>query len=205
MDKYLGENSMKKLFILAIAVAAFVISGSSMVFAAEQDVATTGSAIASPYWQAEADNTYTFIGVANPSIAGNISRGVTIQAIQGDGTAGVSATFTVALGQTSKVFIIGTNHSTVNSSTVTDTAIQWISSTGYGYLVVKGEYVTVASTHAGTTVLIPSSSNYAGLLSVWGAIVKPGGTGFAMEFIGDLTDSIALSDSSTLATGGGLL
>tara|TARA_B100000315_G_scaffold241434_1_gene262311 strand:- start:160 stop:753 length:594 start_codon:yes stop_codon:yes gene_type:complete len=197
---------MKKLFLLTIAVAAFVISGSSMVFAAQQDVETTGQAIASPYWQAEADNTYTFLGIANPSISGNISRAVTVRAIQGDGTTGDSATFTVALGQTAKVFIIGTNHSTVNSSTVTDTSIQWISETGYGYVVVRGAYITVASALAGTPVLFPSSTGYAGILSVWGAIVKPGGTGFAMEFIGDLTDSIAVSTGLTgnNATSGGL-
>jgi len=29
------------------------------------------------------------------------------------------------------------------------------------------------------------------LMSVWGAVVVPGGTGFAMEFIGDMTDSSA--------------
>ena len=183
---------MNKLFLLTIAVAAFVISGSSMVFAAEQDVATSGSAIASPYWQAEVDNTYTFIGIANPSVAGNVSRGVTVVAVQGDGTAGDSASFTVALGQTTKVFIIGTNHSTVNTNTVTDTAIQWISETGYGYVVVKGSNNTLATTFGGSQVL-NTGNNSAGLLSVWGAIVKPGGTGFAMEFIGDLTDSVGVS------------
>ena len=193
---------MKKLCLLAIAIAAFVISGSSVVFAAEQDVSTSGSAVASPYWQAEENNTYTFIGIANPSISGNISRGVTVQAVQGDGTAGDSGTFTIALGQTAKVFIIGTNHSTVNSSTVTDSSIQWISETGYGYVVVKGAYITTLASLAGTRVLFPSSTGYAGVLSVWGAIVKPGGTGFAMEFIGDLTDSIAVSTG--LVVGGGL-
>ena len=202
---------MKKLCLLAIAIAAFVISGSSVVFAAEQDVSTSGSAVASPYWQAEENNTYTFIGIANPSISGNISRGVTVQAVQGDGTAGDSGTFTIALGQTAKVFIIGTNHSTVNSSTVTDTSIQWISETGYGYVVIKGDYTTNIASHAGTRVLFPSSTAFAGVLSTWGAIVKPGGTGFAMEFIGDLTDSVAVSLSwagsagnNNNATSGGL-
>jgi hypothetical protein len=34
--------------------------------------------------------------------------------------------------------------------------------------------------------------NFASTLSAWGAVVIPGGTGFAMEFIGDLSDTIAI-------------
>ncbi|MDP7555442.1 MAG: hypothetical protein QGF31_04600, partial [Nitrospinota bacterium] len=57
----------------------------------------------------------------------------------------------------------------------------WISVTGLGHVVIN----TIPGLNRTSAI-----ERQAELLSVWGAVVVPGGTGFAMEFIGDMTDSI---------------
>ncbi|HJN02808.1 MAG TPA: hypothetical protein QF836_07180, partial [Nitrospinota bacterium] len=83
-------------------------------------------------------------------------------------------------GSTAKVFISNTNHTTVNSNTVK--GANWISVTGLGHVVIN----TIPTSSS----IAAAQHSVAEILSVWGAVVVPGGTGFAMEFIGDMTDSI---------------
>ena len=192
---------MRKLGFLAIAVAALMVVGSSVAFA--DDIATGGSEIVSPYWQADANSIYTFIGISNPSITGNLSRAVTVKAINSDGSTGAAVVFTVAVGSSTKVFIANTNHSSVNSNTVS--GANWVSTTGSGHAVVAIEYLAAPNAQGLTaaSTLLPATLNAAGVLSVWGAIAVPGGSGFAMEFIGDLKDSIYSTTHFGTVIGGG--
>ncbi len=57
---------MRKSGFLVIALAALMVVGSSTAFAAS--LATDNSTIASPYYQADANCIYTFIGISNTSI-----------------------------------------------------------------------------------------------------------------------------------------
>jgi len=169
---------MKKLITVMIVAAALVVVGSSNnAFAAN---ATTNQSIVSPYWQADTNSVYTFVAISVPSIASVSSRQITVSAVTSDSRSDTTATtFTIGKGSTAKVFISNTNHTTVNSNTVK--GANWISVTGLGHVVIN----TIPNRSRTTTFQRPAE-----LLSVWGAVVVPGGTGFAMEFIGDMTDSI---------------
>ena len=187
---------MRKSGFLVIALAALMVVGSSTAFAAS--LATDNSTIASPYWQADANGIYTFIGISNPSISGNISRGITVTAMSAANTAGISVTFTISPATTTKVFITNTNHSSVNSATVT--GVQWIALTGSGQLVIAGAYG-----YDTDETLFDNTTGFVDLLSVWGAIVIPSSsTGFAMEFIGDMADSTSDSLTDGLGRFGGM-
>ena len=76
--------------------------------------------VVSPYWQTEGGGSYTFVAVTHSSLSGMASQiGVQINAITSAKTAYADAeTFTVSAGETKRVFIIPTNHSTINSTTV---------------------------------------------------------------------------------------
>ncbi|HJP18906.1 MAG TPA: hypothetical protein QF468_09660 [Nitrospinota bacterium] len=170
---------MKKLITVMIVAAALVVVGSSNnAFAAN---ATTNQSIVSPYWQADTNSIYTFIAVAVPSIAGATSRAVSVTAVTSTGQ--TAATLTIDVGTVGRFFIANTNHSSINSSAIT--GANWISTTGKGHVVIGA-----AAPDGGATVA--TGLNFASTLSAWGAVVIPGGTGFAMEFIGDLSDTIAI-------------
>ena len=179
---------MRRFCLVMIVVTALVVAGSSnKAFAANvyNDTAGTERSIIAPYWQADANSVYSFISIAVPSISSSISRQVTVAAVTSDSRSDVSQTITVDKGKSAKFFIANTNHSSVNSNTVKNA--NWIGVTGIGHVVI-----TALDTTGALTQQMPSTG---GGLSVWGAVVVPGGTGFAMEFIGDLTDSIGGSNS----------
>ncbi len=178
---------MRRFCLVMIAVAVLVVAGSSNNgFAA---TATQGTTVLSPYWQADTNSVYTFIAVTVPSISASFSRSVTVTAVStGSASDVVASTITVDKGNTARFFIANTNHSSVNSNTVsnlTGRQVQWITVTGQGHITIdvgSGNTFALGETHQ----LMGSKSNS---ISVWGAVVVPGGTGFAMEFIGDLSDS----------------
>jgi len=165
--------------------------------------------VASPYWQVDSSS-YTFIAVSHSSLSGMASQiGLKINAITSTGahydTAGAK-TFTISSGSTERVFIIPTNHATVNSTTVS--TAKFISGTtdySYGHLRINpvashpmlkffgnggfnADEVNNGAFH---------KDNGAGLrdvtmLTYWGSvIIEANTTGFAMEFVGDLNDSNA--------------
>ena len=177
---------MRRFCLVMIAVAVLVVAGSSNNgFAA---TATQGTTVLSPYWQADTNSVYTFIAVTVPSISASFSRSVTVTAVStGSASDVVASTITVDKGNTARFFIANTNHSSVNSNTVsnlTGRQVQWITVTGQGHITIdvgSGNTFAAGETHPNMTL---NDS-----ISVWGAVVVPGGTGFAMEFIGDLSDS----------------
>jgi hypothetical protein len=155
--------------------------------------------VVSPYWQVEMGGSYTFVAVSHSSLSGMASQiGVTVNAITSAGAAYDTAeTFTVSAGTTKRVFIIPTNHASINSTTVTDAAfLAGASDFTYGHV-----RITPAASHPQlkeATNTVPKSGRGDGfrdttMLTYWGSvIVEANTTGFAMEFIGDLNDSITL-------------
>ena len=169
---------MRKFCFVMMVVAALLVTISSN-HASAANLSRTESVV-SPYWQADTNSVYTFVAISVPSTAGVFSRQISIAAVTSDSRADTTATtFTVGKGSTAKVFISNTNHTTVNSNTVK--GANWISVTGLGHVVIN----TIPNLQRTT-----AQQRQAETLSVWGAVVVPGGTGFAMEFIGDMTDSI---------------
>ena len=194
---------MKRFCLVMIVVAALVVAGSSnnafAAVAANSNVISNNQVAISPYWQADANSVYTFIAVSVPSLQFSVSRQVTVTAVTSDSRSAASATATVWKGSTKRFFIANTNHSSVNNNTVT--GVNWISVTGRGHVVIT----TVPANSDRHDTALPHCA-IAGVdhLSLWGAVVVPGGTGFAMEFIGDMTDSQGYSLSYPAAFEQGL-
>ena len=163
--------------------------------------------VASPYWQVGSDS-YTFIAVSHSSLSGMASQiGLTINAITSTGahydTAGAK-TFTISSGSTERVFIIPTNHATVNSTSVS--TAKFISGTtdySHGHLRINpvASHPMLKFFGNGGYNLTPVTGghrdNGAGfrdvtMLTYWGSvIIEANTTGFAMEFVGDMNDSNA--------------
>ena len=162
--------------------------------------------VASPYWQVDSGS-YTFIAVSHSSLSGMASQiGLKINAITSTGahydTAGAK-TFTISSGSTERVFIIPTNHATVNSTSVS--TAKFISGTtdySHGHLRINpvASHPQLKFFGAGGYNNLPAGGprdNGAGfrditMLTYWGSvIIEANVTGFAMEFVGDLNDSQA--------------
>ena len=185
------------IFMITILLAFLVVSQNA--FGATK----TRSAI-SPYIQTDANSTYTFVGITHPSLnTASTQIGMTVATV---GLAGAtpSTTFTIDAGQTYRIFIASTNHSTINSDTVTGARVIFLATTtGQS---VSGSLLFTAN-HVDPTVSSRTASaggaagvKLAGMnqLSLWGAVVIPStSTGFAMEFIGDAHDSVTIFQSRT--------
>ena len=162
--------------------------------------------VASPYWQVDSGS-YTFIAVTHSSLSGMASQiGLTINAITSTGahydTAGAKI-FTISSGSTERVFIIPTNHATVNSTSVS--GAKFISGTtdySHGHIRVNpvASHPQMKFFGNGGYNNLPAGGprdNGAGfrditMLSYWGSvIIEANTTGFAMEFVGDMNDSQA--------------
>jgi len=160
--------------------------------------------VASPYWQVDSSS-YTFIAVSHSSLSGMASQiGLTINAITSKGEAYDTAeTFTISSGTTQRVFIIPTNHATVNSTSVS--TAKFISGTtdySHGHLRINpvASHPQLKFFGAGGYNNLPAGGprdNGAGfrditMLTYWGSvIIEANTTGFAMEFVGDMNDSNA--------------
>ena len=149
--------------------------------------------VVSPYWQTDTGS-YTFVAVSHPSLSGMASQiGVTVNAITNDTSAYANAvSFTVTAGNTTRVFIVRTNHTTINPTSITTG--QFFSGTSgfeHGHLQFDPS--------ATQTTKITSTGGGDGegyqdvtMLSYWGAVViEQNTTGFAMEFVGDVSDSVS--------------
>jgi len=152
--------------------------------------------VTSPYWQVDSGS-YTFIAVSHSSLSGMASQiGVKINAITSAGAAYDTAeSFTIQAGSTQRVFIVPTNHATVNSTNITSGVflagttdftyghIRAIPVASHPHLTYDANYMAAQDQGAG----IRDSTT----LTYWGSvIIEANTTGFAMEFIGDMNDSI---------------
>jgi hypothetical protein len=169
------------------------------------------SRVISGYWQSDSTS-YSFISVSHSSLSGLASQiGLVINAIQNDLTAfGTAVTFTISAGSTQRIFVARTNHSVINSTNI-PTASFIIGTTNYKHGHIRIDPVASNPEISLNPSLSASSSNFENrgfrdvtMLNYWGAVViEANTTGFAMEFIGDMHDSSAITsmDSSVTVSG----
>ena len=201
-----------KRFFLSIAITAFVAILAGNALAATQNLSRDGDSttyapqatsndfiVASPYWQVDSGS-YTFMAVSHSSLSGMASQiGLTVNAITSAGAAYDTAeSFTVSAGSTTRVFIVPTNHATVNSTNITTAKfLAGTSDFSYGHVRINpvASYPNLLRTPNGQT--LPKINAIVGkgfrditMLTYWGSvIIEANTTGFAMEFVGDMNDS----------------
>ncbi len=184
------KTKLTKRFSQFIAVLAFlaVLAGNAFAF-------SNSSGVVSPYWQSDSGS-YTFIAVSHTSLSGMASQiGLTLNAITNDQSAfGTAVTFTITSGTTTRVFIVRTNQSVINSTGI-PVAKFIVGTTNFehGHIRVDPIATSPASVH-NNLGLTGSGFRDITMLSFWGSVVvETNTTGFAMEFIGDMADSQATS------------
>ena len=153
--------------------------------------------VMSPYWQTEGGASYTFIAVSHSSLSGMASSIGVINAVTSAGAAYDTAeSFTVVAGNTQRVFIVPTNHASVNSTAI-PTAVFLAGTSDFTHGHIR---ITPQTSHPMLRYGGKIQATYHGdgfrdstMLTYWGSvIVEANTTGFAMEFIGDMNDSQAL-------------
>jgi hypothetical protein len=151
--------------------------------------------VASPYWQVEGGASYTFIAVSHSSLSGMASQiGVTINAIDSAGSAYATAeTFTILAGNTQRVFIVPTDHATVNATNISS-GVFLAGTTDFTYGHVRiGPATNYPQLKYGGSIgfnTLGAGFRDPTMLTYWGSvIIEANTTGFAMEFIGDMNDS----------------
>jgi len=198
--KRFGFGIVVTVFLVILTGNAFAVGNPSRHMK-DGDVGNTfanNNVVASPYWQVDSGS-YTFIAVSHSSLSGMASQiGVKINAITSAGAAyDTAASFTISSGSTQRVFIVPTNHATVNSTNIT-TGVFLSGTTDFTYGHIRA---TPVASHPGLIYGGPGSqftANDQGMglrdtttLSYWGSvIIEANTTGFAMEFIGDMNDSV---------------
>jgi hypothetical protein len=169
------------------------------------------SRVISNYWQSDSAS-YTFISVSHSSLTGLASQiGLVINAIQSDQTAfGTAATFTISAGSTQRIFVARTNHPSLSAAEI-PAASFIIGTSNFKHGHIRVDPVASNPEISLNPSLSASSSNFENrgfrdvtMLNYWGAVViEANTTGFAMEFIGDMHDSSAITnmDSSVPVSG----
>ena len=183
------KTKLTKRFSSLIAILAFLALLAGNAFAVENK-----SRVVSPYWQSDSGS-YTFIAVSHTSLSGMASQiGLTINALGSDNVAyGSAVQFTIDSGTTTRVFIVSTNHATVNSTSIP--TAQFISgTTDFTHGHIRVDPVASNPETKITEGNLGDGYRDATMLSYWGSVVvELNTTGFAMEFIGDMSDSQATS------------
>jgi hypothetical protein len=181
------KTKLTKRFSSLIAILAFLALLAGNAFAVENK-----SRVVSPYWQSDSGS-YTFVAVSHTSLSGMASQiGLTINALGSDNVAfGSAVEFTIEAGTTTRVFLVSTNHATVNPTSIpTGQFITGTTNFKHGHLRID----PIASNPETRVAVGNLGDGYqdATMLSYWGSvIVEQNTTGFAMEFIGDMSDSQA--------------
>jgi hypothetical protein len=179
------KTKLTKRFSSLIAILAFLALLAGIAFAE-----TNNKSVVSPYWQSDSGS-YTFIAVSHTSLSGMASQiGLTVTALGKDQTAfGTAVSFTIDSGTTTRVFVVSTNHASVNPTNIpTGEFISGTTNFSHGQLLIS----PVASNPEQTTGHAEPFPGYrdSTMLSYWGSVVvEQNTTGFAMEFIGDMNDS----------------
>jgi hypothetical protein len=151
----------------------------------------------SPYAQAVPNDSYTFMGISHPSLDTALTQiGVVVEVIgmvtTTNNAAGRASVFTVDAGETHRGFVVNQSHASINSSKAafTDARTHLINTPDTAQF--GSVRITTQQNTATTAVTVGSTKKYANLsqLNIWGVVyVEAAGTGFAMEFIGDMQDS----------------
>jgi hypothetical protein len=204
------KNKHLKRFFYSVAITAFLALVAGNAFAANQNATRNGDGttmaaqaysnnviVAAPYWQVDSGS-YTFIAVTHSSLSGMASQiGVTVNAIDNAKTAYATAeSFTVTAGNTQRVFIIPTNHASINSTTISSAVfLAGTSDFSYGHVRVNPVATHPHQKWKLNSKLTKFADTGAGfrditMLTYWGSvIIEAQTTGFAMEFVGDMNDS----------------
>jgi hypothetical protein len=164
----------------------------------------------SPYAQAVPNDSYTFIGISHASMdSASSAIGVAVEVIgmstSTNNAAGRAQIFTVDAGETHRVFVVNQSHATINTSNAAFTdsrthIIPTVDSAQFGSI-----RVTTVAADANTSQTVGTNETFENLaqLSMWGIIyVESSGSGFAMEFIGDMQDSRIVGNLGQLISGG---
>ena len=165
--------------------------------------------VISPYAQVVPNDSYTFISVSHPSLnSAQTQIGVGIE-VRGMSTvpnnaAGRAAIFTVEAGKTHRIFLTNLSHPTINSSIESTTThlIYTVDSAQFGSIRAVGIEENPANSKVVNGI---RKFNNLSQLDFWGVVyIESSGTGFAMEFIGDMHDSVASSGMDGSATVSGI-
>ena len=195
-------NKIMLLILFGFAVLAQSVQAQNVPDTA-RDTRFSNSLALSPYVQAVPNDSYTFIGISHPSLDTALTQiGVALEVVDMTTTvntqAGRSAIFTVNAGETHRVFVVNQGHATINSSNSAFTdarthLIPTVNSAQFGSVRVTSVSERPQNTNMATRdVVVGSTKKFDNLaqLSMWGIIyVESAGTGFAMEFVGDMQDS----------------
>ena len=183
--------------------------------ARDQSYKNSSQIAISPYAQAVPNDSYTFIGISHPSLrTASKNIGIVVETVGMQTTsntpAGRSTVFTITGGETHRVFVVNQSHASINSSNsaFTDKRTHLITTADtsqFGSIrvttvdedprepatdpIAVGAGVTCTTwTHIqGTAGCGFETLNQ---LNMWGIVYsEAAGTGFAMEFIGDMQDS----------------
>jgi hypothetical protein len=202
-------NNIKPLILFALfGILTFAQTASGQTTA--RDTRNSTELAVSPYAQAVPNDSYTFIGISHPSLSSASSAiGVAIEVIgmttTTNNAAGRAQIFTVDAGETHRVFVVNQSHDTINTSNASFTddrthLITTVDSAQFGSV-----RVTTVAADPNTAVSVNSVNTYENLaqLSMWGIVYsEANGSGFSMEFIGDMADSRILGNLGTLKAGG---
>ena len=202
-------KNIKPLILLMLFGVLYFVQTASGQTQADNTRLSTRLAV-SPYAEAVPNVSYTFIGISHPSLDTALTQiGVVVEAIgmttTVDNPAGRAQVFTIDAGETHRVFIANQSHTSINTSNsaFTDSRthlIPTVDSAQFGSIRVTT--VSEAPTTATTVNTVDKYENLA-QLNMWGVVyVEAGGTGFAMEFIGDMQDSTVGGNVSILTPGG---
>jgi hypothetical protein len=210
-------KNIKPLILFAlfgILIFAQTVSGQTQA----RDNRDSRELAVSPYAQAVPNDSYTFIGISHPSMdSASSAIGVAVEVIGmttvPNNAAGRAQVFTIDAGETHRVFVVDQGHDTIkasNSAFADDRThiITTVESAQFGSIRVS----TVAE-DANTSLEVTQSSADGGAtfktfenlaqLSMWGIIfVESSGSGFAMEFVGDMQDSRIVGNLGALKGGG---
>ena len=224
------KTKLTRQFSVFISLLAFLAIMSGNAFAAcailytdnaPHNCVDNKAVVLSPYWQSDSGS-YTFIAVSHTSLSGMASQiGVTVSAVPSNSSDlsvanrtekfGAAATFTVTSGTTKRVFIVRSNHPTINPTSITDAAfITGTSNFSHGSVRINQVSTNPEVSTSPTSVcsfeavqeerrycLGHVTGGYAGegytdatMMSYWGSVVvEKNTTGFAMEFLGDMNDT----------------
>ncbi len=196
-------KNIKQLILFALVGTLYFAQAASGQTITQADDTRVSSRLAiSPYAQAVPNDSYTFIGISHPSLDSALTQiGVVVEAIGMTTTinnaAGRAVVFTIDAGETHRVFIVDQGHSTINSSnsSFTDSRthlIPTVASAQFGAVRITTVSERPGLAAGAREVQVGTVNKFDNLaqLSIWGIVfIESGGTGFAMEFIGDMQDS----------------
>jgi hypothetical protein len=217
-------KNIKTLILMSlIGMLCFAELAFGQTSARDQSYKNSEQIAISPYAQAVPNDSYTFIGISHPSLrtaAKNI--GVVVETVGMNTTSntpsGRSAVFTIAGGETHRVFVVNQSHASINGANAafTDDRTHLITTTDtsqFGSIRVTtvdetpttlvaddlAHGITNCTTLAHMKGTAGCGYETLNQLSMWGIVYsEAAGTGFAMEFIGDMQDSKLVFGQNTV-------